>query len=153
MSKNPILDLIRYYGNSVLKLLFLLALTPPSGACARPPAGGSLRSPTPLPPLAAIAPRPAQNTENENREKNISQKNLSCKKKKNLQPKKKSKKKSWKFFRNFFFFDFPKFFSVEIFHMLSTLRMQNYTIIAQGVPEIQGVTDTHTDKLSPGFII
>ena len=43
--------------------------------------------------------------------------------------------------REIFFFDFPKFFSVEIFHMMSGLRMQNITIIGQGVPEIRGVTD------------
>ena len=29
--------------------------------------------------------------------------------------------------------------------MMSTLRMQFYMIIGQGVPEIQGVTHTHTD--------
>jgi len=28
--------------------------------------------------------------------------------------------------------------------MMSTLRMQNFSIIGQGVPEIQGVTDRHT---------
>ena len=28
--------------------------------------------------------------------------------------------------------------------MMSTLRMQNFSIIGQGVPEIQGVTDTQT---------
>ena len=40
-------------------------------------------------------------------------------------------KKSWNFF-----FDFPNFFSVEIFHMMSRLRMQNFPVIGQGVPEI-----------------
>ena len=35
-----------------------------------------------------------------------------------------------------FFFDFPKFFSVEIFHMMSRLRMQSFNIIGQVVPEI-----------------
>ena len=50
------------------------------------------------------------------------------------------KKKIVKIFSKIVFFDFPKFFSVEIFHMMSTLRMQNFSIIGQGVPEIQGVT-------------
>ena len=81
----------------------VLALTPPSGACARPPAGGLLRSPTPPPPLAALAPRPAQNSKNENR-KNISKKKFGWKKKfcnknkfldkKKLKKKKKKTKKS-----------------------------------------------------------
>ena len=74
---------------------------------------------------------------------------------KNLKPKifeeKNLEKKSRKFFRNFFF-DFPKFFPVEIFHMMSRLRMQNNTIIGQGVPEIWGGTDRQTDS-GWGFII
>ena len=51
-------------------------------------------------------------------------------------------------FFEIFFFDFPNFFSVEIFHMMSTLRMQNYTIIGRGVPEIQGVTHTQRNYFS-----
>ena len=31
--------------------------------------------------------------------------------------------------------------------MMSTLRMQFYMIIGQGVPEIQGVTDRQTDSV------
>ena len=67
--------------------------------------------------------------------------------KKNLKPKifeekkiKKKKKKFVKIFSKIFFFDFSKFFSVEILHMMSTLRMQFFSIIGQRVPEIQGVT-------------
>ena len=41
-----------------------------------------------------------------------------------------------------FFFEFPKFFSVEIFHMMSRLRMQSFMIIGGGVPEIS--VRTHT---------
>ena len=40
-----------------------------------------------------------------------------------------------------FFFDFPKF--VEIIHMMS--RLQNNTVIGQGVPEISVRTDTYTN--------
>ena len=47
-----------------------------------------------------------------------------------------------------FFFDFPKFFSVKIFHMMSRLRMQNLEIIGQGVPELQGVTDRQRNYFS-----
>ena len=54
----------------------------------------------------------------------------------------KKKKKSRKFF-----LDFANFFPVEIIYMMSKLRTQNFTIIGQGVPEIQGVTDGHTEKL------
>ena len=54
------------------------------------------------------------------------------------------KKKIRENFFEILFFDFPKIFSVEIFHMMSTLCMQNYSIIGQGVPEIQGVTDRQT---------
>ena len=46
--------------------------------------------------------------------------------------------------REKFFFEFLKFFSVEIFHMMSILRIQNFTIIGQGVPEIRGGTDKQT---------
>ena len=60
---------------------------------------------------------------------------------------KKFAKKIVKIFLKIFFFDFPKFFSVEIFHMMSRLRMQNNTVIGQGVPEISVRTDRHTDKL------
>ena len=64
--------------------------------------------------------------------------------------KQKKEKKFVKIFSKFFFFfDFPKKISVEIFYMMSTLRMQNYTIIGQGVPEIS----VRTHRLSPGFII
>ena len=50
---------------------------------------------------------------------------------------------------NFFSFEFSKKISVEIFHLMSRLRIQNFTITGQGVPEIRGVTDghTHTHKL------
>ena len=44
-----------------------------------------------------------------------------------------------------FFFDFLKFFSVEIFHMMSTLRMQNYPIIGEGVSALQVRTHRQTD--------
>ena len=54
------------------------------------------------------------------------------------------KKNREKFFENFFF-DFPKNFSVEILHLMSTLRMQFFSIIGQGVPALQGRTHTHTD--------
>ena len=50
------------------------------------------------------------------------------------------KKKNLKKNRQNFFFDFPKFFSIEVVYMRSRLRMQNFMIIGQGVPEIQGVT-------------
>ena len=40
-----------------------------------------------------------------------------------------------------FFCDFPKFFPVEIFHTVSTLRIQNFMIIGQGVPGIFEWTD------------
>ena len=59
-------------------------------------------------------------------------------KKKNLE------KNRENFFKMFFFFDFPRNFSVEIFYMISILRMQNNMIIGQGVPEIRGGTDTQT---------
>ena len=69
-------------------------------------------------------------------------KNLSKKCTQFLQPKnKKILKKKF-----VFFFFFPKNFSVENFHMMSTLRMQIFSIIGQGVPEIQGVTHTHTHR-------
>ena len=35
-----------------------------------------------------------------------------------------------------FFCDFSKFFPIEIFHMVCRLRIENFTIIGQGVPEI-----------------
>ena len=38
--------------------------------------------------------------------------------------------------------DLTEFFPVEIFHMKGRSRMQNFTLIGQGVPEIQGVTQT-----------
>ena len=38
--------------------------------------------------------------------------------------------------------------SVEIFHMMSRLRMQNLAIIGQGVPELQGVTDRQRNYFS-----
>ena len=40
-----------------------------------------------------------------------------------------------------------RFFSVEIFHLKSRLRMQKYMIIGQGVPEISVQTHKHTEKL------
>ena len=51
---------------------------------------------------------------------------------------------------NIFFdcFDFPKFFSVEIFHMMSRLRMQFFSIIGQEVPALHLVTDRHTNYFS-----
>ena len=49
--------------------------------------------------------------------------------KKKIEKKKNLKKKNRENFFEFFFFDFPKIFSVEIFHMMSTLRMQNFSII------------------------
>ena len=52
------------------------------------------------------------------------------------------------FRQNFFFFDFPKFFSVEIFHMMSRLRMQNFMTIGQGVSALRMVTDTRTNYFS-----
>ena len=50
--------------------------------------------------------------------------------------------------RQNFFFDFPKFFSIEVVYMKSRLRMQNFMIIGQGVPEIQGVTHRRTNYFS-----
>ena len=44
-----------------------------------------------------------------------------------------------------FFSIFRNFFSVEIFHLMSRLRKQNFMIIGQGVPEISVRTDTHTN--------
>ena len=41
-----------------------------------------------------------------------------------------------------------KFFSVEIFHMMSRLRIQNFMIIGHGVPELRGGTNTHTNYFS-----
>ena len=58
---------------------------------------------------------------------------------KNFEKKKFEKKKN----RQNFFFDFPKFFSIEVVYMKSRLHTQNFTIIGQGVPEIRGV-DGHT---------
>ena len=52
-------------------------------------------------------------------------------------------KKNREIFFEIFFSDFPKKFSVEIFHMMSRLRRQNYMIIGQGVPEIS----VRTNKL------
>ena len=60
-------------------------------------------------------------------------------------------KKKFEKNRENFFFDFPKFFSVEIFHMMnmmSRLRIQNFAIIGQGVPEISVRTDTRTNYFS-----
>ena len=68
---------------------------------------------------------------------------------KNLKPNFFEEKKNREIFFEIFFSDFPKKFSVEIFHMISILRMQFFAIIGQGVPEIRG----GTHKLSPGFII
>ena len=66
---------------------------------------------------------------------------------KNIEEKKFENKNSWKFFRNLFF-DFPKIFSVEIFHLMSTLRMQKlHQIRSASFGEIGTVqTDRHTDK-------
>ena len=47
-------------------------------------------------------------------------------------------------FRNFFSI-FPKFFSVEIFHIMCRLCIQSFMILRLTVPEIQGVTNRQTD--------
>ena len=47
-------------------------------------------------------------------------------------------------FRNFFFSIFRKKIPVEIFYMINRLRMQNFTIIGQGVPEISVGTNRQT---------
>ena len=109
----------RLIRSSVLKLLVsFLKITrtdaPFGGLCEA--SGGRLASLAYTPPLA---PRPAQNTKNENQEKIFSKKFLSWKKnsatkKKNLKKiekeKKKKKKNSCKFFRKFFFRFFEFFF-------------------------------------------
>ena len=58
------------------------------------------------------------------------------------------KKKNREISFEIFFSDFPKKFSVEIFHMMSRLRRQNYMIIGQGVPEISVRTNTHRSFFS-----
>ena len=92
------------------KIIINSLLTEPSAPTARPPADGSLRSPSPLP---------------------FDQKIWSDIK--NLTKKKIGKKFEKKFKKQK---EIVKFFSVEIFHMMSRLRMQNFTIIGQGVSEI-----------------
>ena len=98
------------------KIIINSLLTEPSAPTARPPADGSLRSPSPLPFDQKIW------SDIKNLTKKIG---------------KKFKKQK----------EIVKFFSVEIFHMMSRLRMQSFMIIGQGVPEKRGGTDTHTDKL------
>ena len=123
-----------------------LALTPPSAAGARPAALSSLRS-----LLRGLRPLAEKNLievkflqpkifKGKNRRKILKKKSRKFWK---IKSRKFWKKKS----RNFFFSIFQNFFSVEIIYMMSRLRTQNFTIIGQGVPEIQGVTDTQTDKL------
>ena len=85
-------------------LLYLLALTPPAAAGARPAAQSSLRS-----LLRGLL---------SDRKKNMMTKN---------------------------FFDFAKFFSIEVVYMMSRLRMQNFMIIGQGVPAVEVVTDKQTN--------
>ena len=116
-------------------------LPEPSAPTASPPADGSLRSPTPPAARPHHSPLPF-------RQKNCRQKFGVKKKKfkkirKNREKIGKKKKKN----RENFFFEFSKIFSVEIFHMMSRLRVQNFTIIGQGVPEIRGGTHKHTHKL------
>ena len=108
-----------------------LARLPPLGACARPPADGSLRSPI---HFTARYVRPPQRKK---KKKKIPNKNF--KRRKNFEKifEKKNRQK--------FFFEFSIFFSVEIFHMMSTLRMQSFMIIGLGVPEIRGGTDRRTN--------
>ena len=109
-------------------------LTEPAAPTARPPAGGSIRSPT-SPRRSLRSPTPS--AEKKKNRKNISEKIW-------RQKILKKKKIRENFFEIFFFFDFPKFFSVEIFYLMSRLRMQNFSIISQGVPEIQDVTHRQT---------
>ena len=109
-------------------------LTEPSAPTARPPADGSLRSPTPPAARPHHSPLPF-------RQKNCRQKFGVKKNFKKIRKNFEKKKKN----RENFFFEFSKIFSVEIFHMMSRLRMQNFTIIGQGVPEIRGGTDKHTN--------
>ena len=73
--------------------------------------------------------------------KNISVKN--CCWRKNLESEKNLKKKNREnFFQNFIFR-----FSVEIFHVMSRLRMQNFLVIGQGFLALQVRTNGHTEKL------
>ena len=65
--------------------------------------------------------------------------------KKNLKISEKILEKKFEKYREIFFFDFPKKISVEIFHMVSRLRMQSFMIISQGVPAVEVVTDKQTN--------
>ena len=110
---------------------------------ARPPAG--------LHPPAARCGRPPEKSIKYFR-KNKKKLMKKTSKAENFWRKKIGKNLKKKIRENFFeiiFFRFSNFFSVEIFHMMSTLRMQNFPIIGQGVSALQVRTDTQIW----GFII